>query len=96
VVTLSFMDCDFKLHWKILVATFQFSLSFQLRCTHSFRLFTILDLSIASGLFSMSFGILFHELNSKVDLMNWMILICFDTVASFFAFWLVKLLNKNN
>ena len=35
------------------------SLSFRSRCTHSFGVYMILDLSIASGLFSIYFGILF-------------------------------------
>ena len=51
----------------------------------------ILDLSIASGLFSIYFGTLFLALNLKVDLVNWMILIRFDVVDSIIAFWLVEL-----
>ena len=51
----------------------------------------ILDLSIASGLFSIYFGTLFLALNSKVDLVNRMILIRFDVVNSIIAFWLVGL-----
>jgi hypothetical protein len=75
---------------------FKLSLSFQLRCTLSFGLFTILDLSIASGPFSTSFGILSRELNSKVDLANWIILICFNIVVSTIALSLVELRKGND
>jgi hypothetical protein len=37
---------------------FELSLSFRSRCTHSFGLYMILDLNIASSLFSIYFGIL--------------------------------------
>jgi hypothetical protein len=75
---------------------FELSLSFRLRCTLSFGLFTILDISIASGPFLTSFGILSQELNLKVNLANWMILICFDIVVLTITLLLVKLRKGNN
>jgi hypothetical protein len=74
---------------------FKLSSSFQLRCTHSFGLYIILDLSIASGLFLIYFRILFLAYNLKVDLVNRMILIRFDAVDSIIAFWLVRLHERN-
>ena len=74
---------------------FDLSLSFQSHYTHSFGLFMILDLSIASGLFKIYFGILSQELNSKVNLANQMILIHYNAVDLIIAFWLVELRKGN-
>ncbi len=75
---------------------FELSLSFRLRCTLSFGMFTSLDLSIASGPFLTSFEILSQELNLKVNLANRMILICFDVVISTITLLLVELRKGNN
>jgi hypothetical protein len=75
----------------ILVVYFSSSLHCSDNAIHSFGLYMILDLSIASGLFSIYFGTLFLALNSKVDQVNRMILIRFDVVDSIIAFWLVGL-----
>ena len=74
---------------------FKLSLSFRSRCTHSFGLYMTLDLNIASGLFSIYFRILFLAQNSKVDLVNRMILIRFNAVDSIIAYWLVGLHEGN-